>query len=616
MSSVTSERPIRSRKQVSTPGMINTGSDSRRRLSIDSNTSVQSVHVASRSKHKKTTLPDTSDDEPAERRTKRKCTTEEVVIRSLSDSDKSSPVQTTKKKRKQKSQNNNNKSVSKNVTKAILQADSGAEDNVIAVKKQKSGEGREDLKRLRAYYLPPIHEPFDDRSKPKIAYPCRFCHRDDTNPVRDASLHGRRWAADEAKSINVSLKEQVFAELKAKEAAQGHFPSIGTITEEDEDEEPKEFQIVDAEDPEHDPQDIDTDLPDPAEDVADLDDEVEWNAADAEEEDRFPELESSPVGNEVQPTHRREANNVDYILRKVDFITRRITRSAPWRNEFQRVAAQKGFTGSLIAGYGIRWNIKYQSRHKAWLARAVIDELCRNDLDKVHSKNRPARKNRKPPGYFHELEMTTSEWAQVRKINTELEPFLKTTLLMEGDGPTGCMVIPQYLKLQNSLEKKIKPLSTSDAIYPMLAKMKEKTIEYMNKALACETLVMATLLHPFFRLKFFIKWFGEFSAVAMNAEATLRRLYTQYELDNPTGDIPKPTSSHNSKAPMTSSPKAQIFCEDSEDEADLQQPEDNHIKNYLQRVHRMKAEDYNVEDPASGLLWWKVMDAGRCGAGK
>ncbi|KAH9808409.1 hypothetical protein DFH28DRAFT_909884, partial [Melampsora americana] len=41
-----------------------------------------------------------------------------------------------------------------------------------------------DLKKLQAYYLLPIHEPFEDRSKPKIAYPCRFCHRDDTHPVR------------------------------------------------------------------------------------------------------------------------------------------------------------------------------------------------------------------------------------------------------------------------------------------------------------------------------------------------------------------------------------------------------------------------------------------------
>lgn len=51
----------------------------------------------------------------------------------------------------------------------------------------------------------------------------------------------------------------------------------------------------------------------------------------------------------------------------------------------------------------------------------VIDQLCRDDLEIVHSKNRAPRKNKKPYGYFHELEMTTTEWAQVRKINKELE---------------------------------------------------------------------------------------------------------------------------------------------------------------------------------------------------
>lgn len=56
---------------------------------------------------------------------------------------------------------------------------------------------------------------------------------------------------------------------------------------------------------------------------------------------------------------------------QVDFIVRRITRSSAWRKEFDRVSAKKQFTGSLIAGYGIRWNIKYESRHKAWLARSV-----------------------------------------------------------------------------------------------------------------------------------------------------------------------------------------------------------------------------------------------------
>lgn len=60
-----------------------------------------------------------------------------------------------------------------------------------------------------------------------------------------------------------------------------------------------------------------------------------------------------------------------FYLKQVDFLTRRITRSAAWRKEFERVSKAKGLTGSLIAGYGIRWNIKYESRHKVWLSREV-----------------------------------------------------------------------------------------------------------------------------------------------------------------------------------------------------------------------------------------------------
>lgn len=176
---------------------------------------------------------------------------------------------------------------------------------------------------------------------------------------------------------------------------------------------------------------------------------------------------------------------------------------------------------------------------------------------------------------------------------------------MEGDGPTGCMVIPQYVELRTSLDKKIEPLSTTDAIYPMLAKMREKTNEYMNEALQCETLVMATLLHPFFRLKFFAKHFGESSAVTINAEATLRRIHREYEMDNPATDESRPKQrTNNSQTPVTSSPRPFIFCEDSDVEAETEEPEDVQIKNYLNKVDRMKTDEYDIQDPTAGLEWW------------
>lgn len=129
------------------------------------------------------------------------------------------------------------------------------------------------------------------------------------------------------------------------------------------------------------------------------------------------------------------------------FILRRITRSAAWREEYDQVMKSMGLElESLIAAYGIRWNIKYISREKAWKARDVgflvciscvisltdtnlfiyqfIDQLLKDDLARVHAKHRRPRKNGKPHGYFHELTITPSEWAQVRNLNAELKVSL------------------------------------------------------------------------------------------------------------------------------------------------------------------------------------------------
>lgn len=258
-------------------------------------------------------------------------------------------------------------------------------------------------------------------------------------------------------------------------------------------------------------------------------------------------------------------------------------------------------------------------------------------MDVVHAKNRPPRKNGKPYGYFHEMEMSTSEWAQVHKINNKLEvgfiykphfyfscffhlfiqftradsfqssqPFLKMTLEMEGDGPTGCMVIPQYVELRNTLDKKIDVLTASDAMYPMLAKMREKTQEYLDEALSCQTLVMATVLHPFFRLKFFKKWFGTTSAITIKAESNLRSLYCNYEADAPSkAPIPVRTSKDRGDN-VTSSPKAAIFAADSDEDSDSEDILDTQIDDYLRMGHKMNPSEYNVADPHAALEWWKV----------
>lgn len=76
---------------------------------------------------------------------------------------------------------------------------------------------------------------------------------------------------------------------------------------------------------------------------------------------------------------------------------------------------------------------------------------------------------------------------------------------MEGDGPTGSAAIPEYLQMKNTLKKKLDLSNRNNPLHPMFVKMFEKTNTYLVEALACETLVISTILNPSFRLAIFEK---------------------------------------------------------------------------------------------------------------
>ena len=80
---------------------------------------------------------------------------------------------------------------------------------------------------------------------------------------------------------------------------------------------------------------------------------------------------------------------------------------------------------------------------------------------------------------------------------------------MEGNGPTGCMVIPEYYGLIQNLKQKEKRISRSHQLHPMFSKMIEKLENYLEEALECETLKIATALHPFYRIKIFETFFED-----------------------------------------------------------------------------------------------------------
>jgi hypothetical protein len=77
-----------------------------------------------------------------------------------------------------------------------------------------------------------------------------------------------------------------------------------------------------------------------------------------------------------------------------------------------------------------------------------------------------------------------------------LQVFVKLTAEMEGNHPTGAHVIPKYLTLKQQLQEKKKRAKETDTLYPMYHSMLGRVKKYLEEAMACKTLVLATLLHP------------------------------------------------------------------------------------------------------------------------
>ena len=59
-------------------------------------------------------------------------------------------------------------------------------------------------------------------------------------------------------------------------------------------------------------------------------------------------------------------------LIQLDFVVRKITSTSAWRQVFINKAKKKNLKlRSLIAGYGIRWTIKFESRERVYEACEV-----------------------------------------------------------------------------------------------------------------------------------------------------------------------------------------------------------------------------------------------------
>jgi hypothetical protein len=99
-------------------------------------------------------------------------------------------------------------------------------------------------------------------------------------------------------------------------------------------------------------------------------------------------------------------------------VIKQITRSAAQRANFTRIAQQLNLKVTpLIAGYGIRWNIKYQSHKKAIDAREVIDQILKEDQESNGA------------GDFNDVLFSPRNWKEIDNLNREMEVRFQWTYL-------------------------------------------------------------------------------------------------------------------------------------------------------------------------------------------
>ncbi|KNE93801.1 hypothetical protein PSTG_12805 [Puccinia striiformis f. sp. tritici PST-78] len=194
--------------------------------------------------------------------------------------------------------------------------------------------------------------------------------------------------------------------------------------------------------------------------------------------------------------------SIDRILKKVDFIIQRITSSSAKQFEYTTWSETLKISGpSLIAGYGIRWNVEFQSRKCGYEGHMVIAKLI--ELEKGQQKIEGGQ------NYYSNLDITTSKWEVVNQLNEILSEFYFLTKKMEGDYSSGSVILSEYHQMKDFMNTKLGTAGDLD-LKAMLRKMLTKTNSYLNEALECDAILIAMALNLCFQLSIFQAWFPSY----------------------------------------------------------------------------------------------------------
>ncbi|PLW44066.1 hypothetical protein PCASD_04854 [Puccinia coronata f. sp. avenae] len=104
-----------------------------------------------------------------------------------------------------------------------------------------------------------------------------------------------------------------------------------------------------------------------------------------------------------------------------------------------------------------------------------------------------------------------------------LEEFYFITMRMEGDHSLACVLLSEYQYIIDFLKKQMQ--APNDCNFaPMMRKMISKAKGYLDEALKCDAVILATIFNPAFRLSIFKIWFPTYHDYA---ESLLQEQYNK-----------------------------------------------------------------------------------------
>ncbi|OAV99836.1 hypothetical protein PTTG_25313 [Puccinia triticina 1-1 BBBD Race 1] len=298
----------------------------------------------------------------------------------------------------------------------------------------------------------------------------------------------------------------------------------------------------------------------------DGEDEEEVDPDDVSESnlDSQPESEEDdihqPMPSKKNAKGKHSKSGIGFTLKKIDYVCRCICSSPAKQSEFKVWALKLGYDGpGIIGGYGIRWNIAYDSRNRAYNARK------------------------------ESYEFTSKEWENIKVLNRVLKGFLDLTKQMEGEGPSCTMVLYEYSRLIESLIQ-LKEDNSRGLLEAMFNPMIKKATKYQSLALTCEPILMATMLHPAWRLLLFSK---KYPAHHTAAQSLLVKKFKEHQ------ESLKPTT------PPPTEEKSQPTTDPEEDGYNFF-PTQTGVDNSEDELNRYHATNFLLGIKGNVLLWWKA----------